>query len=663
MLAPRTLADAVPAHDPPLLMPALPPSPTEPGPRWSLATKIGAIGCLMLLLSLAAIGLTLWVTWQMQGGAAAVNEAGRMRMQTWRLAQALSAPQTPQAPQLPDMLAKFDDSLALLRQGDPARPLVVPRDGASRQALQAVDAHWHVLRGQWADAGDGSGTHAAAVATQADAFVGAIDRLVGSIETQLEWWTTLLNVAQFAMMALVIVVALALVYAAQLLVLGPLSRLQAGLASVEEGDLSARVDGKGNDEFAAVATGFNRMAQRLQDLYGSLEQRVEDKTRHLETERARLTLLYEAAAFASEADSLEALARGFAAQARRASGADGVAIRWSDEQNRRYVLLASEGLPDELIDAEHCMPTGACHCGQPQAQARIRQIPLVPVVEEPQAMPVASLCQRAGFTSVVSVPVRLHERIIGEIDLFFRDRHDFGSHDRALVDTLASHLAGGIEGLRAEALQRESAVAEERGLLARELHDSIAQSLAFLKIQAGLLRDRIDPASPPPVRATLDELDVGIRESLSDVRELLLHFRTRTNAEDIAPALRTTLTKFEHQTGLGTHLRIEGEGLPLPPDVQVQVLHVVQEALSNVRKHAHARQVWVEVRQSPQWVVSVRDDGCGLRDGTVAQDETHVGMRIMRERAAGIGAQLDIASAADAGTCVTLTLPPLFPHT
>ena len=155
----------------------------------------------------------------------------------------------------------------------------------------------------------------------------------------------------------------------------------------------------------------------------------------------------------------------------------------------------------------------------------------------------------------------------------------------------------------------------------------------------------------------LDELDAGVRESLSDVRELLLHFRTRTNAEDIEPALRTTLQKFEHQTGLTTHLSMEGDALPLPPDVQVQVLHVVQEALSNVRKHAQAREVWVEVQQAPQWRVEVRDDGHGFEPGAAEADQTHVGLRIMRERAQRIGATVEVVSVSGSGTAVTLTLP------
>ncbi|MEF7613314.1 type IV pili methyl-accepting chemotaxis transducer N-terminal domain-containing protein [Aquincola sp. MAHUQ-54] len=629
-------------------------APERPARR-TLAAKFGAIGCTMLLLALAAIGLTLWVTWQLEGGAAAVNEAGRMRMQTWRIAQALAADGPAAAA---PVVERFDASLALLRRGDPARPLAVPRDAASLQALAAVEQRWRQLRADWQAPAGRLGPEA--TARQAEAFVASIDRFVGAIERQLARWTTLLNSAQFAMMALAVAAAVALLYAAQLLVFSPLARLQEGLARVESGDLAARVAVAGNDEFGAVAEGFNRMAERLQSLYGSLERRVQVKTEHLETERARLAALYEAAAFAAQADTLQALAHGFAGQLCRVARADAAAVRWSDEHNRRYVLLASDGLPEPLVEAEHCLPTGGCLCGQAPGDAHTRVFPLQDLRTGPSAAHGAGLCARAGFAQLVSVPVRLNERLLGEIDLFYRHPVTLHPDDRALLDTLASHLAGAMEGLRADALQREAAVAEERGLLARELHDSIAQGLSFLKIQAGLLRDEIGRGVPSRVvDHRLAELDTGVRESLSDVRELLLHFRTRTNAEDIVPALRTTLTKFEHQTGLPAQLTVTGEGMALPPDVQVQVLHVVQEALSNVRKHARAGRVWVEVQQSPRWIVSVRDDGRGIGDAALTSDETHVGLRIMRERAARIDAALEIENTPGAGTTVTLTLPPL----
>jgi len=613
---------------------------------WGLSTKLGAIGSALLLMAFASIGMTLWVTWQLEGGAAAVNEAGRMRMQTWRMAQTLARAD---APQMAGLVAQFDESVGLLRAGDPGRPLLVPRDEASQQTFAAVQRDWLTLRAKWT-AWPGPGNEQSA--QQADAFVARIDTFVSAIELHLSRLTAVLNAVQFAMVALTIGSAVALLYSAYLFVFNPLARLQAGLARVEAGDLAARVDMGANDEFGALAGGFNRMGETLQGLYQNLESKVQEKTERLEAERARLAALYESAAFVARAETLDVLAQGIARQVRQVARADASAVRWSDEANRKYLMLASDCLPQALVDEELCIPTGDCLCGQPQAGAMTRVIPI-----HPDGPAVAGHCAREGFQTVISVPVRLHERMVGELSLFFREPRALSEDDRALLETIASHLAGAIEGLRAAALQRETAVSEERSFIARELHDSIAQSLAFLKIQLGLLRNDIKRGDHARIDQTLGELDAGVHESLGDVRELLVHFRTRTNHEDIAPALKTTLQKFEHQTGLATHLDMEGDGMPLPADVQVQVLHVVQEALSNVRKHARARAVWVEVQQTPQWRVEVRDDGCGFEPAGAAPDETHVGLRIMRERAQNIGATVEVASVPGSGTCVVLKLP------
>ena len=614
---------------------------------WSLSAKLGAIGGALLLVAFASISLTLWVTWQLEGGAAAVNEAGRMRMQAWRLVHAL---QRADAPQVNDLITQFDRSVEILRTGDPARPLFVPSDQGTRQAFADVRGAWADLRGNWTSPALPA---AADAADQADAFVNRIDRFVSVIEQNLSRLTSILNAVQFMMVALTIASAVALLYSAYLFVFNPLSRLQAGLARLEGGDLTARVEPGADDEFGALASGFNRMAHTLQGLYQSLESKVRDKTESLEAQNARLAALYASAAFVARADSLEALAQGIARQVRVAGRADAVAVRWSDESNQRYVMLASDCLPQAMVDEEQCIPTGDCLCGQAQGVAATQVIPIL-AADRPARL---GHCARAGYETVVSVPVRLQERMVGELNLFYREVVHLPDDDRALLETIASHLAGAIEGLRAAALQRETAVAEERSFIARELHDSIAQSLAFLKIQLGMLRTAVKAGELARIERNLAELDAGVHESLGDVRELLVHFRTRTNTEDIAPALKTTLQKFEHQTGLATHLELEGQGLPLPADVQVQVLHVVQEALSNVRKHAQAREVWVEVQQSPPWRVEVRDDGRGFDVNRPNADETHVGLRIMRERAERVGATVEVASVPGSGTCVVLTLP------
>ena len=332
--------------------------------------------------------------------------------------------------------------------------------------------------------------------------------------------------------------------------------------------------------------------------------------------------------------------------------ADAVAVRWSDEANQRYLMLASDCFPQDMQAEERSLIAGACACGSLQPDARTRVIP----IHSHEAAPMRH-CARAGYQNLVSVPVRLQQRLIGEVDLFFRSDVQLSADETELLDALASHLASALEGLRAAALEREAAVGEERALLARELHDSIAQSLAFLKIQAQLLRNAVNRQQTDKVQSTLDELDAGLKESINDVRELLVHFRTRTNTGDIDSALQETLQKFQHQTGLPTRLQVDGEGLPLPADVQVQVLHVVQEALSNVRKHADASHVSLDVHKGEQWRFVVRDNGSGF-DTAQQHGETHVGTKIMRERAERIGASVQIESQTGQGTTVTLTLPP-----
>jgi two-component system nitrate/nitrite sensor histidine kinase NarX len=615
--------------------------------KYSLSTKLVSIGTVLLVVALMSISLTLWVTWQLEGGAAAVNEAGRMRMQSWRLASTVQAPHSPADVQ--DLVERFDQSLVLLRNGDASRPLFVPWDDTVTGHFNDVSKLWAAQRALWLADQPPSPEQSLQSTSE---FANAVDGLVLAIEHQLARLTAILNLFQFVMMALAIAGAVIMLYTGYLYVINPLAHLQAGLRRIESGEFSTRVEVDSDDEFGRVGSGFNLMAGKLQTLYDGLEAQVVTKTHHIEAQRARLEALYEVSAFVASAGNIEDLSHGFAQRVRAIMGADAVAVRWSDEANQRYLMLASDCLPSDLLEEERSLISGACSCGALKADARTRVIPII----SHEALQMRN-CVRAGYESLVSVPVRLQQRLVGEIDLFFRKPMQLSADETDLLDTLASHLASALESLRAAALKREAAVSEERALLARELHDSIAQSLAFLKIQVQLLRGAVHKSQPEQVETALAELDTGLRESINDVRELLVHFRTRTNTDDIEAALQETLQKFRHQTGLPATLKVAGEGLPLPADVQVQVLHVIQEALSNVRKHAGAAQVLIDIIKGEKWRFDVRDDGCGYASAA-EPDTSHVGLNIMQERAARIGASVHIDSVPGQGTTVHLTLPP-----
>lgn len=615
----------------------------------SMAGKLVITGAVCLSLALASIGITLWVAWKLEGGAGAVNEAGRLRMLTFKTALAVQTGASAEAQELADVL---DGTLGLLAQGDVSRPLSVPWNDRTRERFEQIKTQWQQLKADWfaapAPVPDAKGADRR---RQAEQFVRSIDGLVHDIETELTRWSAMLNLAQLSMLVLALGSAAAIMYVGYLLVLDPLSRLHSGIQRIEQGDFNFRLETESSDEFGQVALGFNRMSEALNTLYNELESKVREKTLGLELKQQRLAALYEVSAFLAGANDLQTMAQGFARKLRPIAMADAVAIRWSDAANARYVLLGTDCLPNQMVATEQCIASAQCYCGQSGGGTGARVIPI-----HSQGTTELS-CVRAGFQTLVSVPITIQGHVLGEADLFYRGEPVLAAEDRQLLESLVSHLASAMESLRVDALEKEAAIADERGLLARELHDSIAQSLVFLKMQAQMLRDSIRRRQPAETDRILDELDAGVRECTSDVRELLIHFRTRTNQEDIEPALRATVQKFEHQSGLRAHLTLRGNGLPLPPDVQVQVLHVIQEALSNVRKHSGAGEVWIDVDQTPSWCFEIRDQGRGFSFDDGKLGETHVGLRIMQERAASIGAELIVDSAPGGGTSITLALP------
>lgn len=568
-----------------------------------------------------------------------------MRMQAYRMALTVA---DHDAADISALTREFQRSIAVLRNGDPERPLFVPWDEKVRAQFAQVEQGWTRFQDNWQSDQVNS---TAELRQNTVGFVADIEKFVASIEEHMARWTAILHLLQMGILVLAVLGSATILFTGYLFVLEPVGLLKQAIQRIQGGDLGARVQRVTTDEFGTLADGFNGMAEHLQSMYRNLETKVQEKTAELEEKRERLESLYEVTAMVARATTLEELAHEFSASVMRIARADGVALRWTDHARQRYLMLAASGLPAEMVEEEQCIHVGECHCGDASAQAQLRVIPI-----RRQDQPATRHCERAGFATVMNVPVRLHDRVMGELALFYHAQVEPSEAERSLLEVLNSHLASAMENLRLNALEREAAVSEERTLIAGELHDSIAQSLAFLKIQVQLMRDAVHSGSAEQMQAVLQEIDTGVRESYGDVRELLMHFRTRTSAEDIEPALATTLRKFEHQTGMATTLSISGHGIPLSPDLQLQVLHIVQEALSNVRKHARASHVWLEVQQQPVWRFEVRDNGMGFAVDGAGPDETHVGLRIMQERAQRIGGSLEVVSTPGHGSSVVLSL-------
>jgi two-component system nitrate/nitrite sensor histidine kinase NarX len=189
------------------------------------------------------------------------------------------------------------------------------------------------------------------------------------------------------------------------------------------------------------------------------------------------------------------------------------------------------------------------------------------------------------------------------------------------------------------------------------LHDSIAQGLNFLNLQVQMLEDSQKRGQMTEVEDIIPLLRAGVQESYEDVRELLLNFRTRLQESDFEAEVQNVLKRFERQTAIQANLEVSGQGAPLGPEQQLQVLFILQEALSNIRKHAQADQVLVSILNERDFTLRVEDNGRGFSAAELAEKgDSHVGLRIMQERAAQMSANLDIQSASGEGTRVILNL-------
>jgi two-component system nitrate/nitrite sensor histidine kinase NarX len=633
-----------------------------------LSVRIAGALVGFLLLALTAVGATLWLSWQLEGAAAAINETGGLRKQEYRLAMLLGreayAPGQGFADAARRQVDGIDAALALIARGDPQRPLGLPPTGAIHAAYDAVAQRWTAeirplaLQVLAARGGDGAAALRLFFAS-ADSHVAQIDALVRLIEQDNETRTFWLRSSQLALMALATGGTIALVYLMFSLIVDPVERLRDGMHSMEQTDFGVRLPIDGRDEFAQLAVGFNRMADRLQRLYAGLEQKVHEKTAALEEQNRELALLYDSAAFLQRRQALEPMCEGFLDRIVRYFGADAGSVRLVDAGTENVHLVVQKGLSDEMAARERCMPAGACLCGE---AAQHRQ----PVVHWLRDLPAQapSPCSREGFATVSVFQIFAQDDHLGVFSLHFRVGRSFRPQETGLLDTLGRLLGTAIENMRLAAREREMAISEERNLVARGLHDSIAQGLNFLNLQVQMLEASLRRGEQREAADIVPLLRAGVQESYEDVRELLQNFRSRLEEDDLNSALHKAVRKFAAQTGIEARFAVDGRGgLPFAREEQLQILFIVQEALSNIRKHAQADDVLVRVRDGQDFSLSISDNGVGFdAAATVAADEAHVGLHIMRERARHIHAELAVESRAGAGTVVRLHVPGAYRH-
>lgn len=265
-----------------------------------------------------------------------------------------------------------------------------------------------------------------------------------------------------------------------------------------------------------------------------------------------------------------------------------------------------------------------------------------------------------GLQTFCALPLRHRTRTVGVLAVAAREKTAFASPDELRVlEGIGEQLALGVENARLHEQVLDRAVLEERERIARELHDGLAQVLGFINTQTQAVKKLLESRKIGEATSELEAMGAVSREVYADVREAIVGLRTAPKG--LIPTIREYLSRLPRMNGREVEFRVnEGaEDVALVPSTEIQLVRIVQEALSNVRKHADASRVEVIVDADEQTVgVEIVDDGHGF--DPLLLDRTgwpRLGLQTMRERAQAIGGAFDVVSAPGKGTRVTVRVP------
>jgi len=260
---------------------------------------------------------------------------------------------------------------------------------------------------------------------------------------------------------------------------------------------------------------------------------------------------------------------------------------------------------------------------------------------------------------MAAAPLRSRDDVVGVFVLLSLKPGHFKLDDVGLLAEIGSQIGVAVENARLFERVQAAAIVEERERIAKELHDGLAQVLGYVIIKSQATRQILSKIAV--ANDYLVELENVAHDLYTDTREDILGLRTAISGDqDMVSALRDYLARFSQMYGIRATFEVGDQVIPrLSPQTELQVIRIVQEALSNIRKHAKATHALVKVAKSESEVTLViEDNGKGFDVNTLEQDDSSkFGIRTIKERAESIYSRLDIESNPQHGTRVTLSIP------
>ena len=397
----------------------------------------------------------------------------------------------------------------------------------------------------------------------------------------------------------------------------------------------------------------------MQDPVPAENKSADDRTQTVRLARKTqsLDVLYAIATSLSQPGSLDQLLDSFLDTFIELIDARAASVRVvTDDGHTR--LIASRGLDPAVVERDRRMALDRCHCGWCATEGGIR----IQSSTRGCAALIGRPMLERDCQEFVVVPVQYQDRILGVYNLFLdRPLAAMGEDMHDLLISVGRHLGLALEKARLENDARRLVLMEERTLIGNELHDSLAQALISMRLQLTMMDESLRRRDIDAAENEIRNLRQAMDEAHANLRDLLANFRLRIGEEGFALAIAGLVQRFQQETGIVTFFQNECLALNLTPAQEVQVFYIIQEALTNIRKHSNARNVRIMLNNEDDfYTVLIEDDGLGMAGATEGIPGEHVGLAIMQERTARLPGQLVIESEPDEGTRIVLmfTAPP-----
>lgn len=596
----------------------------------SIIVRIGVALAGIVALGMSTMLISYWLSERAENDSLAINVAGSLRMQSYRMAL-LVIDETPDAAQWLSAQQKIDKTWS-----DPVFiPFLNEKPNISELYTRAAD-NW---RTQLLPEFNKIKEKQSALTDQEvqqliETHIQLLDALVQTIQQDAEQKVRSFRLVQIIALFATLLVSAVVMYSLRVKVEQPLNQLTAMAKRISQGDFNHQIPVVSQDELGVLASTFNLMSRSIANSYDHLEQQVDEKTRELQQSHNALQFLYETAKFIIEHNP-------------QGINYDEIISRLGktiDVSNLELCLMTTEGnspylqiKPASDINAELCKKQNCSKC-----------------------LSSRGVVEKTDGTAIYRFQLTRNDRHYGLIVCRVDEQKLLSPWQEQLIQSATDQLAIGMSLKTDEDQSRRLAVLQERNAIARELHDSLAQALSYLKIQVTRLNKAIDREDKITMEDVAGELREGLNNAYRQLRELLTTFRLKIDGSGLKVALESSIEQLRAQSSMSIHFDFSLSNIPLTPNEEIHLLQIIREASQNSINHSGGKNLDIRLWQNAEQAISltIADDGSGLSDSP--EKVNHYGLAIMKERAKHLGGELLVSNRTDSGVLVSFEFMPNF---